>query len=159
MNFRISVLAAALGACTLFASSCVGPDMAYAGGGGGGYGPSRSYSNYTVSLGDGYAGRGYYYGPPNTRYYNRTAGVTYYRTRESVPQHYWGGSSAVRTSVSSSYRPGTSRPSSSYPGYRGPSSRDSRWDNDRDRDGRGDRDGDRDRDDNDRDRDYRRGSR
>ena len=135
MNLRISSLAvAAAGACILLVSSCVGPDGAYVGATAGSYGPSRSYSNYTVTLADGYAGRGYYYGPPNTRYYSRQPGVVYYRTRESVPSQYW------RTSVT------TSRPSSYRPGYRGPSSGDrDRWDNDRDR-----RDGD--RWDNDRDR-------
>ena len=151
MNFRIpSLLAAALGASALFVTSCVGPDGAYVSSGGG-YGPSRTYSNYSVTLGDGYAGRGYYYGPPNTRYYSRQPGVVYYRTRESVPSHYWGRSSTpVRvTTSSSSYRPG----------YRPPSFRDDdrrdgdRWDNDR-------RDGDRwdrDRHDDDDDDDGRRG--
>jgi hypothetical protein len=57
-----------------------------------GYASTGSYSNYTVAMADGYAGRGYYYGPPNTRYYERQPGVTYYSTRESVPQQYWSSS-------------------------------------------------------------------
>jgi hypothetical protein len=152
MNLRTSTLIAALlGACTLLFSSCVGTEGGYVGG----YGPSRTYSNYSVTLGDGYAGRGYYYGPPNSRYYNRQPGVVYYRTRESVPSQYWGhsGSPSGHVHVTTGTRP------SSYPsGYRG-TYRDSygrdgdRWEHDR-RDG--DRyDGDRDDDDDD---DYGRGA-
>ena len=133
MNLRISSLAAAaIGACSLFVSSCVGPEGAYVGATAGGYGPSRSYSNYSVTMADGYAGRGYYYGPPNTRYYSRQPGVVYYRTRESVPSQYWGygSSQSGRVHVSSTTTT-TSRPSSYRPGYSGPSYRDGdRWDSD-----------------------------
>lgn len=50
---------------------------------------SVSTTTYVLAQGDGYAGRGYYYGPPNTTYYQRSPGVSYYRTRESAPREYW----------------------------------------------------------------------
>ncbi len=46
-------------------------------------------TNFVVTLGTGYAGRGYYYGPPNAPYYYEGSGVSYYKTRERVPQQYW----------------------------------------------------------------------
>jgi hypothetical protein len=46
-------------------------------------------STFTVSLGNGYAGRGYYYGPPGLHYYDRGPGVLYFRTRAEVPGLYW----------------------------------------------------------------------
>lgn len=46
-------------------------------------------SSFTLSLGTGYAGRGYYYGPPRSAYYYQSPGVVYYRTREAVPRAYW----------------------------------------------------------------------
>jgi len=52
-------------------------------------GSSVSTTTYELSQGDGYAGRGYYYGPRNTTYYQRSPGVSYYRTRESAPREYW----------------------------------------------------------------------
>ena len=52
-------------------------------------GRSVSTTTYVLAEGDGYAGRGYYYGPRNTSYYQRSPGVTYYRTRESAPREYW----------------------------------------------------------------------
>lgn len=55
--------------------------------------PSRP--SFSLSFGNGYAGRGYYYGPPNTSYYDRQPGVTYYRTRES----YYGGPSYRSNSI------------------------------------------------------------
>lgn len=51
--------------------------------------PPATTTEYELTLGDGYAGRGYYYGPPNTRYFRREHGVTYYRTREAAPREYW----------------------------------------------------------------------
>lgn len=44
---------------------------------------SRPRSSFSLSFGTGYAGRGYYYGPPGAPYYYQQPGVTYYRTRES----------------------------------------------------------------------------
>lgn len=48
----------------------------------------RSVPGYVVAPGDGYAGRGYYYGPPNTSYYERREGVRYYSNYEDVPRGY-----------------------------------------------------------------------
>lgn len=59
-------------------------------------------SSFTVTQGNGYAGRGYYYGPPNASYYYQGSGVSYYSSRERVPQHYWGrqsGHGSVEVSV------------------------------------------------------------
>ena len=45
-----------------------------------------------MTFGTGYAGRGYYYGPPNTSYYNRNPQVVYYATREAAPRAYYTSS-------------------------------------------------------------------
>lgn len=58
---------------------------------------SHSRNNFTVTLGDGYAGRGYYYGPPNARYYYQGSGISYYKTRDRVPSQYWGGGRSHRS--------------------------------------------------------------
>lgn len=58
-------------------------------------------SSFSLSFGSGYAGRGYYYGPPRSAYYYQRPGVVYYRTREAVPRTYW--------SSPGSYGPGYSR--------------------------------------------------
>jgi hypothetical protein len=50
---------------------------------------ARAVSGFILTLGNGYAGRGYYYGPPNTTYYNRSPQVTYYATREAAPRAYY----------------------------------------------------------------------
>lgn len=47
-------------------------------------------AGFVLALANGYAGRGYYYGPPNTTYYNRSPQVVYYATRESAPREYYG---------------------------------------------------------------------
>ena len=47
-------------------------------------------SNYVVTLGTGYAGRGYYYGPRGAPYYYQSPGVRYYATRSVVPREYLG---------------------------------------------------------------------
>lgn len=54
-------------------------------------------SSFTVTQGNGYAGRGYYYGPPNASYYYQGSGVAFYSSRERVPQHYWGRQSGYRS--------------------------------------------------------------
>lgn len=46
-------------------------------------------AGFVLSLANGYAGRGYYYGPPNTSYYNRSPQVAYYATREAAPREYY----------------------------------------------------------------------
>lgn len=50
---------------------------------------SRPRSSFTLSFGTGYAGRGYYYGPPNSSYYYARPEVRYYATREVVPREYY----------------------------------------------------------------------
>lgn len=47
-------------------------------------------AGFVLALANGYAGRGYYYGPPNTSYYNRSPQVAYYATREAAPREYYG---------------------------------------------------------------------
>jgi hypothetical protein len=48
---------------------------------------SHPRSGFTLSLGTGYAGRGYYYGPPHSSYYYQRPEVRYYATRESYHSH------------------------------------------------------------------------
>lgn len=51
---------------------------------------SRPRSSFVLSLGTGYAGRGYYYGPPNSSYYYERSDVQYFATREAAPREYYG---------------------------------------------------------------------
>ena len=53
------------------------------------YYQSRPRSTFSITLGDGYAGRGYYYGPANSPYYYEGTGVQYYRSRDLVPSNYF----------------------------------------------------------------------
>lgn len=46
-------------------------------------------SRFVITFGTGYAGRGYYYGPPGMPYYYRAPGVVYYNNRARVPGRYW----------------------------------------------------------------------
>lgn len=50
---------------------------------------SRPANTFVLTLGNGYAGRGYYYGPPNAGYYYERSGVRFYRDRDAVPRQYW----------------------------------------------------------------------
>lgn len=50
---------------------------------------ARPSSSFVLTLGNGYAGRGYYYGPPNAGYYYERSGVRFYRDRDAVPRQYW----------------------------------------------------------------------
>ena len=50
---------------------------------------SHPRSSFTLSLGTGYAGRGYYYGPQNSPYYYERPDVRFYTTREAVPREYY----------------------------------------------------------------------
>jgi hypothetical protein len=63
------------------------------------YGSSRYYSHprtsFVLSLGNGYAGRGYYYGPPGYDYYYERPEVRYYARRELAPREYWGSDYGV----------------------------------------------------------------
>lgn len=54
------------------------------------YYTSRPSSTFVLSLGTGYAGRGYYYGPPNSAYYYERSDVRYFATREAAPREYYG---------------------------------------------------------------------
>lgn len=45
-------------------------------------------SGYVLSPGMGYAGHGYYYGPPNSPYYYENPNVKFYPSRESFPRGY-----------------------------------------------------------------------
>ncbi len=58
------------------------------------YYTSRPSSTFVLTLGTGYAGRGYYYGPANSSYYYQRSGVNFYSTRESAPREYWEHSSS-----------------------------------------------------------------
>jgi len=49
-------------------------------------------AGFVLGLANGYAGRGYYYGPPNTSYYNQGPQIRYYATRESAPRAYYESS-------------------------------------------------------------------
>ena len=54
---------------------------------------SHPSTGFTLSLGSGYAGRGYYYGPPNSADYYQRPGVMYYATREAAPSAYYSHTS------------------------------------------------------------------
>jgi hypothetical protein len=49
---------------------------------------SHPRSSFVLSFGTGYAGQGYYWGPPGASYYYERPGVMYYRNRYSVPRYY-----------------------------------------------------------------------
>ncbi len=53
---------------------------------------SRPRTSFSLNFGNGYAGRGYYYGPPGVPYYYQRPEVRYYRTRELAPREYQGSS-------------------------------------------------------------------
>ncbi|MCE9519997.1 MAG: peptidoglycan-binding protein, partial [Verrucomicrobia bacterium] len=53
---------------------------------------SHPRSSFILSLGNGYAGRGYYYGPQNSPYYYERPDVRFYATREAAPREYYGQS-------------------------------------------------------------------
>jgi hypothetical protein len=47
-------------------------------------------SRYTLAYGNGYAGRGYYWGPPGFDYFQEAPGVNFYPRQNLVPERYWG---------------------------------------------------------------------
>jgi hypothetical protein len=51
---------------------------------------SHPRSSFILSFGNGYAGQGYYYGPPNSNYYYQRSDVRYFANRESAPREYYG---------------------------------------------------------------------
>lgn len=60
---------------------------------------SHPRSSFTLTLGTGYAGRGYYYGPPNSAYYYERPDVRYYATRNAAPREYYSHSGYSRNST------------------------------------------------------------
>ncbi len=70
---------------------------------------SRPRSGFSLTLGTGYAGRGYYYGPPNSAYYYERPEVRYYATREAAPREYFRNESYQGGQVNSSVQRELSR--------------------------------------------------
>ena len=60
---------------------------------------AQAVTGFVLGLANGYAGRGYYYGPPNTSYYNQGPQVRYYATREAAPREYYGYQSSRSNSM------------------------------------------------------------
>ena len=56
-------------------------------------------SHYVLSYGVGYAGRGYYYGPPKASWYYEGPSVVYYRSREAAPRGIGFGAAQRASSV------------------------------------------------------------
>jgi len=77
---------------------------------------SHPRSSFTLTLGTGYAGRGYYYGPPNSEYYYEGPEVRYYATREAAPREYYSRESNTGNSTGASVQSALAR--SGF--YRGP---------------------------------------
>jgi len=70
---------------------------------------SRPRSTFILTLGNGYAGRGYYYGPSNSSYYYERSDVRYYATREAAPREYYGNDGYGRNSTDASVQRELSR--------------------------------------------------
>lgn len=49
---------------------------------------SHPVSKFQLNKGDGHAGKGYYYGPPNMPYYYQRPGVSYYPNYGAVPPQF-----------------------------------------------------------------------
>jgi hypothetical protein len=49
---------------------------------------SQPRTNFSIVFGEGYRGRGYYYGPPGLSYYNEGPGIYYYPNERLIPQQY-----------------------------------------------------------------------
>ncbi|MBN8417821.1 MAG: peptidoglycan-binding protein [Verrucomicrobia bacterium] len=49
---------------------------------------AHSSSNFKLNKGNGHAGQGYYYGPPNAPYYHARPGVSYYPNHGAIPQKF-----------------------------------------------------------------------
>jgi len=60
---------------------------------------SHPSSSFTLSFGNGYAGRGYYYGPPQSPYYYDRSDVHYYATRSAAPRAYYSGGSGSTSAL------------------------------------------------------------
>jgi len=70
---------------------------------------SRPRSTFVLTLGNGYAGRGYYYGPSDSAYYYERSDVRYYATREAAPREYYGNDGYDRNSTDASVQRALSR--------------------------------------------------
>lgn len=62
---------------------------------------SRPRSGFILSFGTGYAGSGYYYGPPNSPYYYQRSDVRYYAARNLAPREYYSHPANRSDSMSS----------------------------------------------------------
>jgi len=62
---------------------------------------SHPRSGFVLTFGSGYAGQGYYYGPPNSRYYYERSDVRYYSSREAAPREYFRNDAYQGHAVSS----------------------------------------------------------
>jgi len=60
---------------------------------------SHPRSGFGLTFGTGYAGRGYYYGPPNSAYYYERPDVIFYATRSLVPREYYSHGSYTGNST------------------------------------------------------------
>ena len=60
---------------------------------------SHPRSGFSLTFGTGYAGRGYYYGPPNSAYYYERPDVIFYATRALVPRQYYSRESYTGNST------------------------------------------------------------
>jgi hypothetical protein len=66
-------------------------------------------AGFALTFGTGYAGRGYYYGPPNSSYYYQRPGVMYYATRDLAPREYYGQSNYGGNSMGASVQSALAR--------------------------------------------------
>lgn len=65
---------------------------------------AQSVAGFILTFANGYAGRGYYYGPPNTTYYNRGSQVRYYASRDAAPAYSMAASVQMALSRQGYYR-------------------------------------------------------
>ncbi len=65
---------------------------------------AQSVAGFILTFANGYAGRGYYYGPPNTTYYNQGPQIRYYATREAAPANSIAASVQMALSRQGYYR-------------------------------------------------------
>lgn len=70
---------------------------------------SRPRAGFSLTFGTGYAGRGYYYGPPNSAYYYERPEVRFYANREAAPCEYFHHGSYQGGQVNSSVQRELSR--------------------------------------------------
>ena len=77
---------------------------------------SHPQSGFGLTFGTGYAGRGYYYGPPNSAYFYARPGVMFYANRTLVPRQYY--SREIHTGNSTEVAVQRALANSGY--YRGP---------------------------------------